>query len=54
MKRKRVATAPREDQEQVRAERDAAEGALLREYDYHMLRAEELKIFLADRGIQVD
>ena len=33
---------------------EAAEEALLREYHYHMLRAEELKNFLRGCGISVD
>ena len=32
---------------------EAAESALTREYHYHMLRAEELRNFLSDCGIQV-
>lgn len=43
-----------ENEEWVSTERsDAAEEALTREYHYHMLRAEELKGFLRNCGIQV-
>lgn len=42
------------DQEWTQTERsDAAEAAILREYHYHMLRAEELSIFLRGVGCEV-
>jgi hypothetical protein len=51
MKKKAV----KEDSEWVTTERsEAAEDALLREYQYHMLRAEELREFLNNCGIQID
>jgi hypothetical protein len=43
----------KQDEEWVATERsDAAEQSLLREYYYHMLRAEELRNFLNDCGIE--
>lgn len=42
------------DDEWTQTERsDAAEAAILREYHYHMLRAEELSIFLRGVGCEV-
>ena len=32
---------------------DAAEEALIREYHYHLLRAEELGVFLRNCGVEV-
>ena len=43
------------DEEWTSTERsDAAEAALLREFNYHMLRAEEIKKFLEDSGYGFD
>lgn len=44
-----------EDVEWLATERsDEAEELLLREYQYHMLRVQELKKFLHDSGIEVE
>jgi hypothetical protein len=43
------------DVEWVATERsDAAEKALIREYHYHLLRAEELSVFLRNCGVLLD
>jgi hypothetical protein len=43
------------DSEWTATERsDDAEAAVLREYHYHLLRCEELKIFLKNCGFSVD
>lgn len=43
----------KKDNEQVSTERSEAEELLVREYYYHSLRAEEIKIFLRGCGISV-
>ncbi len=43
------------DPEHIATERsDSAEEALLREYHYHSLRAEELRVFLRGCGYSLD